>query len=101
MQIGDWFMDRIVELLNEVRAEIKDLKERVDSLMVPASRKDWYSPEELAQLMKRKPYTVREWARNGRIRSEKDSYTGRRRIPTEEVDRLVAGGGLLSLSKAA
>lgn len=33
--------------------------------------KDWYSVEEFARLVDRAPFTVREWARQGRINATK------------------------------
>lgn len=33
--------------------------------------KDWYSIEEVAKLLGKAEFTVREWARNGRIHAEK------------------------------
>lgn len=33
--------------------------------------KDWYTTAEIAEMLDRDPYTVREWARLGRIRADK------------------------------
>ncbi|MBI1349441.1 helix-turn-helix domain-containing protein [bacterium] len=33
--------------------------------------KDWYDIDEFARLVGKAPFTVREWARHGRIRAEK------------------------------
>jgi excisionase family DNA binding protein len=33
--------------------------------------KDWYTTEEAAKILGRAEFTVREWARNGRILAEK------------------------------
>ena len=45
--------------------------------------------------MHRKPYTVREWARRGRIRAKKVEYCNKWTIHRDEVERLLAGGMLL------
>jgi excisionase family DNA binding protein len=45
--------------------EIRDL------LVSQRTVKDWYSTEEVAQLLSKSEFTVREWCRNGRIRAEK------------------------------
>jgi hypothetical protein len=45
--------------------EIRDL------LVSQRPPKDWYSTEEVAQLLGKAEFTVREWARLGRIRAEK------------------------------
>jgi excisionase family DNA binding protein len=91
------------QLGQEILNALSQIKSRLDALesKQETSPKKWYTPDELAETLRRKPYTVREWCRNGRIRSEKDTYTGKRRIPVEEVNRLMAGGGLLPIEQAA
>jgi hypothetical protein len=84
---------------DELGTKLLSLIERIDSRLSKlegAERpKDWYSPDEVATLLRRKPYTVREWARKGRIVSQKDEYSGKRMIPANEVERLRSGGHLL------
>jgi hypothetical protein len=88
---------QFAEFLGRMMAEIQSLSRRIDNLAVqPQPKKEWHTPEEVAILMHRKPYTVREWCRKERIRSEKDAYSNRRKIPAAEVERLLSGGGLLS-----
>ena len=43
------------------------------STCYPASSapKNWYSPVEVAEILGKKPYTVREWCRLGRIHARK------------------------------
>ena len=53
----------------ELAAKLLDMLGGIDRRLAAieggtrATEKQWYSPEELATLMQRKPYTVREWAR--------------------------------------
>lgn len=70
------------ELTSVIRQEIQKLNERLDeiaadqleiknSLNFTAPAKEWYSPIEVAELLSRKPYTIREWCRHGRINARK------------------------------
>lgn len=81
---------RLETVLNEVRTA---LGER-------ASIKDSYSTAEVAKLLGKRPFTVREWCRLGRVRAEK-TYSGRGaepewRLSHDEVVR-VRNEGLLPL----
>ncbi len=63
--------------------------------------KDWYSPEEVAEMLGKQPYTVREWCRYRRINARKRP-TGRGgakewEISREEVER-IKSHGLLPIS---
>jgi Helix-turn-helix domain len=59
------------------------VEERLDKieglLLVLVERqqiRDWYTTEQVAQLVKKAEFTVREWCRLGRIRAEK-RHSGR------------------------
>jgi hypothetical protein len=52
--------------------------------------KEFYLVEEFAEMVKRAPYTVREWCRLGRLRAKKGRYSGSHepwRIPHDELVR--------------
>jgi hypothetical protein len=58
--------------------------------------KDWYTTEEVARILDRDPFTVREWCRLGRVCSQKKN-TGRGRyqawvIAHEELLRIQREG---------
>lgn len=59
MQIGD------------VVAVLQRLEAKIDALMSQHENKPYYSVEEVAQILGKAPFTVRGWARNGRIAAEK------------------------------
>lgn len=71
-------------MLSEMDAVITRL-ERIESLLTQliAQRtvKDWYSTAELAAILGKAEFTVREWCRLGRVRAEKKKYG---RGPTSE-----------------
>ncbi len=72
---------------------------RLDRLEGKPPEKTHWSPEELAEALKRKPFTVREWCRLKRIKAEKDQYSRLWRVPDNEAQRLLAGGGLLPVNE--
>jgi excisionase family DNA binding protein len=71
-----------------------------ESLTDPKAAREWYTVEEAASLIGRKPYTVREWCREGRInatkRPEKRGGTELWNISATEITRY-KNEGLLSL----
>jgi hypothetical protein len=54
---------------------VLDRLDRIESVLRELLRqrtaKEWYSTSEVAQVLQRAEYTVREWARTGRIRAKK------------------------------
>ena len=85
LQIFDRRLDHLESLLAEVSRNVS----------CPKSEKEWYSTTELAELLGKKDFTIREkWCNQGRIECEKDPDSGKWRIPAEEVHRLQNGGGL-------
>jgi hypothetical protein len=72
----------------------------VRRLLAAERRKEWYSTDELAAAVGKKPFTVREkWCNGGLIKCEKDPYSGKWRIPADEYDRLAAGGSVRERKK--
>ena len=62
--------------------------------------KEWYSTQETAEILKKRPYTVRNWCRLGRVRAEKieagRGVDGEWRISHEELTR-IQNEGLLPI----
>lgn len=83
-------MDALVlQRLDEIQNTLKALIDR-DRI------KDYYSTDEVAQLLGKAEFTVREWARRGRIRAQK-RRSGRGKyqswvISHEEVTRIQREG---------
>lgn len=61
-----------------VLERLERVEETLQRLVVQRTMKDWYTTDEVAQILDRAAYTVREWCRFGRIRAEK-RRTGRGR----------------------
>ena len=82
-------IDRRLSNLTDLLAELREV------IGVRQPQKEWYSTAELAALLKKSDFTVREkWCNQGRIECEKDPGTGKWRIPAQEAQRLHNGGGL-------
>lgn len=64
----------LIQRLDRIEAALAVLVER-------QTPKDWYSTEEVARLLGKAEFTVREWCRLGRIRAEKKS-SGRGKYPS-------------------
>lgn len=61
--------DLVQELLTRLEAIEQKLDELRDSR--PASQQEYYSTSELAKLLRKADWTVREWCRLGRIHADK------------------------------
>jgi hypothetical protein len=61
----------------QMQAQLDDMRTMIfqihGMLSSPKEARAWYSVEEVAAMLKRSPYTVREWCRHGRIDAEKRS----------------------------
>lgn len=65
--------------MSEAIAEIAERLDRIEavlqSLVQERAIKDWYSTAEVAELLGKAEYTVREWCRQGRIQAKKKDYS--------------------------
>jgi hypothetical protein len=58
--------DTLLERLDRIESAVADLARQ-------RAAKDWYTTAEVAQLLEKAEFTVREWCRHGRIHAEKKS----------------------------
>ena len=56
---------------DDIEARLERMESLLKSLIERGTIKDWYSTAEVARLLDRAEYTVREWCRQGRIRAKK------------------------------
>ena len=82
-------IEQLLERLDRIEATLAALVQR-------ETVKDWYSTEEAGRLLGKSEYTVREWARQGRIHAKKQ-LSGRGRFLTwvishEELVRIQREG---------
>ena len=89
-------LHQLIERLDRIEATLQVLVER-------QTVKEWYGTDEVATMLDRSEFTVREWCRLGRIRAEKKG-SGRGKyqswvVPHAELQR-VQREGLLPLKRA-
>ena len=87
------------EHLAAVLRQLHSMEEKLDGvqqiLLSQRIEKEWYTSSQLADAMNVSRYTVQErWCNQGRIDCEKDTDTGKWRIPGAEYRRIVDGGKL-------
>ncbi len=90
-------LEGISERLTSIESTVSTIHELLASQRI---RKEFYSTTEVAKILEKRPYTVREWCRLQRIRAEK-CLTGRGpeeawKISHEELDR-IRNEGLLPI----
>lgn len=83
-------MEELKTMLLEMRREIGELRTAMTKSPINPSEPDSYSCADVAKMFGKTAYTLREHARLGRIKSVKEKYSNRVRIPREEVERLRA-----------
>ena len=76
--------------LQELQEQLNRIEASLNALIDQEIR-EWYSVEEAASLLSRKPFTVREWARNNRINAEK-LPNNEWRISKQEITRIKEHG---------
>jgi hypothetical protein len=85
-------MTNLDTALTNLAERMAALEERLKAIQVGQVEKDWYSTEDVAALMDRAPWTVREWCRHGRIKAKKRAGTDRWVVSKEELERLMNHG---------
>jgi hypothetical protein len=61
----------ITDFLGAVTERLDRIESTLDRLARQRAVKDWYTTAEVAQLLGKAEFTVREWCRQGRVRAEK------------------------------
>lgn len=92
-------MTEIAELLMKLDDRLARIESKLDDPKPLEITKEWFSIAEAAEILNRAPFTVREWARLGRIHASKRD-SGRSKasewtISREEIER-ISNEGLLS-----
>jgi hypothetical protein len=91
--------DMVACMLRSFDSRMTNLETKIgeihEILRSQRTEKEWYTTGELAEALGKSQFTVQErWCNGGRIDCEKDSESGKWRIPGDEYRRLVAGGEL-------
>lgn len=95
-------LDGLIERFEQLFSRLKRIEDSIDVLVSQKTIKDWYTTDEVADIVGRAPFTVREWCRLGRLKAIK-RLTGRGNtlewiIGHEELQRL-RNHGLLPIPK--
>lgn len=61
---------------HDVLNRLYQIELKLDMLVQHRTVKDWYSTADVAQLLRKSEYTVREWCRHRRLNAEKQ-FSGR------------------------
>jgi excisionase family DNA binding protein len=77
-------MDALAERLEEVIARLQAIETELHHLREERTVKEWYGTAEVATVLNRSDYTVREWCRKRQIPAEKTS-NGRDWIVSHET----------------
>ena len=90
---------QIVQRLDQIENRLDAPKAKESD---PTAGKKWFTPAEAAKILERRPFTVREWCRHGRIKARKRNV-GRGaeaswEISLEEIERY-RNHGLLPMAK--
>ncbi len=85
-------MNPIAEKIDRLAERMETLEKRIEAVVIGRLDKDWYTTEEVAVLMDRAPWTVRQWCLQGRVRAKKRTGTDRWLVSRAEVERLMNEG---------
>ncbi len=99
-------LQRVLKILDSFDGRLRSLEEMLaavsHAVSCRQSEKEWYTTAELANLLDKSDFTVREkWCNQGRIECEKHPDSGKWRIPASELHRLQNGGALKPKSRQA
>jgi hypothetical protein len=98
-QVGE-----VLQRLQELNEHVLRIEDALTTLTKERMKKDFYSTEEVGELLGKAPFTIREWCRLGRIKAQK-RHSGRGAHPSwvithEELLR-IEREGLLPLPRPA
>ena len=86
--------------ISEILKRLDNRLAKIEEFLPLGVEREWYTVSEVAEMLKKKPFTIREWCRLGRINAEKRKC-GRGRssewvVSREEIQRYM-NYGLLPL----
>ncbi len=90
----------VLDRLDELCRRLDRIEAALETLLSQQVQKDWYTTDEVAEILDKAPFTVREWCRLGRVDADKRA-SGRGStqewiISHEELQR-IRNHGLLPL----
>lgn len=89
-------MELVITNLQRMNERLAAMEAAINTLVHEKTVKDWYTTAEIAELLGKAEFTVREWCRLGRIKAEKrDSGRGPHAawvVSREELQRYYRNG---------
>ena len=64
-------MQALIETIERLAERIQKMETTLDELVQQRTVKDWYTTAEVASLLGKAEFTVREWCRLGRVHADK------------------------------
>lgn len=92
-------MSDIVKTLGRIEERMEALEKRIEAVVIGRLDKEWYTTEEVAVMLKRAPWTIRQHCLAGRIRARKRAGTDRWLVSREELERVMNEGLLKPVRK--
>ena len=74
------------DLISDVQARLARIEEALATLLKQRAVQEWYGTAEVASLLGKAEFTVREWCRLGRVRAQK-RRSGRGAYPAWVISR--------------
>jgi len=92
--LEDMIESHVGDKIDNLRTELLRRLDAIDRHIGLSRAKEFYTVAEVAELVHRTPYTVRQWCARGQIRANRIRYgrTGEWRIPHEELTRIEKDG---------
>lgn len=85
-------MEDVGEFLSQIAERMESLEKRIEAVVIGRLEKEWYTTDEVAVLMKRAPWTVRQHCLSGRIKGKKRAGSDRWLVSRQELERLMNEG---------
>jgi hypothetical protein len=67
-------VDPVLQKFDQLMQRLDRIETTLESLVNQRTAKEWYSTAEIAEILDKAHWTVREWARTDRIHAEKRPY---------------------------
>jgi hypothetical protein len=71
LRTSDPAYDDVSTLVAELLGRLTRIEAAIEQLVHQKTAKEWYTTDEIAEILDKAPFTVREWCRNRRVKAAK------------------------------